>query len=198
MAGRAVAALAVGVSAIALTACGSSGGSSVSVPKVAPARIFTLTGFEPSAPVTPHHPVTVSFSVQLPSGKPLTRYRTGSGPHTGVHLILVRDDLTYIIHEHPPVGPDGVLKQTVTFPAPGPYHVLVDVYPQLPGVLPNFQLTQTVHVTGHYHPQPLPAFSGNLVVDGYHFSMQGHPNVHAIQATFMHVEVTDPAGRPVT
>jgi hypothetical protein len=91
-----------------------------------------------------------------------------------------------------------VLKQTVTFPAPGPYHVLVDVYPQLPGVLPNFQLTQTVHVTGPYHPQPLPAFSGNLVVDGYHFSMQGHPNVHAIQATFMHVDVTDPAGRPVT
>jgi hypothetical protein len=198
MAARAVAVLAVGVSAIALAACASSGGSSVNVPKVAPARIFTLTGFEPSAPVTPHHPVTVSFSVQLPSGKPLTRYRTGSGPHTGVHLILVRDDLAYIIHEHPPVGPDGVLKQTVTFPAPGPYHVLADVYPQLPGVLPNFQLTQTVHVTGPYHPQPLPAFSGNLVVDGYHFSMQGHPNVHAIQATFMHVDVSDPAGRPVT
>ena len=191
-------ALAVVASALALTACGSSGGSSVSVPTVAPARVFTLAGFEPSAPVAPHHPVTVSFTVQLPSGKPLTQYRTGTGPHTGVHLILVRDDLAYIIHTHPPIGPDGQLKQTVTFPAPGPYHVLVDVYPNLAGVLPNFQLTQTVHVSGAYHPQKLPAFNGKLVVDGYHFTMQGHPNVHAIQAQFLHVNVTDSSGRPVT
>jgi len=54
----------------------------------------------------------------MPSGQPLTQYKTGSGPHTGVHLIIVRDDLRYIIHQHPPVGPDGRLSQTVTFPAP--------------------------------------------------------------------------------
>ncbi len=42
------------------------------------------------------------------------------GPHTGVHLIIVREDLSYIIHEHPPIGPRGLLRQTVTFPAPGP------------------------------------------------------------------------------
>jgi len=82
----------------------------------------------------------VSFTVQLPSGKPLTHYKTGPGPHTGVHLIIVRDDLAYIIHQHPPIGPNGLLRQVVTFPAPGPYRVLVDVYPNLPGVLPNFQL----------------------------------------------------------
>jgi YtkA-like len=35
----------------------------------------------------------------LPSGKPLTQYKTGPGPHTGVHLIIVRDDLAYIIHQ---------------------------------------------------------------------------------------------------
>ena len=68
----------------------------------------------------PGHPVTVSFTVTQPNGQPLTRYKTGSGPHTGVHMIIVRDDLAYIIHQHPPVGPDGVLRQTVTFPAPGP------------------------------------------------------------------------------
>jgi hypothetical protein len=195
---RSLTALAVVVSALALTGCGSGGGTSVSVPTVAAARVFTLAGFQPAAAVVPHHPVTVSFTVQLPSGKPLTQYRTGSGPHTGVHLILVRDDLAYIIHTHPPIGPGGQLKQTVTFPAPGPYHVLVDVYPRLAGLLPNFQLTQTVHVTGAYHPQKLPPFNGKLVVDGYHFTMQGHPDVHAIQAMFMHVNVTDPSGRPVT
>jgi hypothetical protein len=86
----------------------------------------------------------------------------------------------------------------VTLPAPGPYHVLVDVYPQLQGVVPNFQLTQSIRVTGPYHPQPLPAFRADLVVDGYHFAMQAHPQLHAIQAEFMRVDVTDSAGRPVT
>jgi hypothetical protein len=186
------------VAALALAGCGSGSGGTVSVPKVAPASVFTLAGFEPSTRVAPHHPVTVSFTVQLPSGKPLTEYRTGPGPHTGVHLIIVRDDLAYIIHEHPPIGPHGLLRQTVTLPAPGPYHVLVDVYPNLGGVLPNFQLTQSIHVAGPYHPQPIGAFKPDLVVDGYHFAMQGHPKVHAIQAMFIHVNVTDSSGRPVT
>jgi hypothetical protein len=196
---RAAAVLAVAVTAAGLSGCGgSSSGGVLTVPKVAPARVFTLTGFLPAGAVTPGHPVTVSFTVQMPDGKPLTQYRTGSGPHTGVHLIIVRDDLAYIVHQHPPVGPNGLLTQAVTFPAPGPYHVLVDVYPNLPGALPNFQLVKTIEVAGSYHPQPLPPFRGHLVVDGYHFDMQGQPDVHAIQATFLHVSVTDSHGRKVT
>ncbi len=35
------------------------------------------------------------------------------------------------------------------------------------------------------------------MIDGYHFDMQGHPAIHAIQAVFLHVNVTDPQGRPV-
>jgi hypothetical protein len=140
----------------------------------------------------------VSFTVRMPDGKPLTSYRTGPGPHTGVHLIVVRDDLAYIIHEHPPIGPDGVLRQTITFPASGAYHVLVDIYPQLPGAAANFQLTATVPVSGPYHPIKLPAFKPDVVVDGYHFKMAPHPPLHAIQAEFLHVDVTDPQGRPVT
>ena len=119
--------------------------------------MFTLAGFQPSGPVTPGRPTTVSFTVQLPNGKPLTQYKTGGGPHTGVHLIIVRDDLAYIIHEHPPIGPDGRLTQTVRFPAPGHYRVLVDVYPNIPGGQPNFQLFRNLVVTGAYKPKPLPA-----------------------------------------
>jgi hypothetical protein len=195
---RTAAAITAIASAATLAACGSSGGGGVTVPKVAPARVFSISGFQPAAPVKPRQPVTVSFTVQMPNGKPLTSYRTGSGPHTGVHLIIVRDDLAYIVHEHPPVGANGLLQQTVTFPAPGPYHVLVDIYPNLPGVLPNFQLTQSIDVSGHYHPQSLPPFSAHQVVDGYHFDVQGRPHLHAIQAQFMHVDVSDPHGRRVT
>jgi hypothetical protein len=140
----------------------------------------------------------VSFAVKLPSGKTLTHYKTGSGPHTGVHLIIVRDDLAYIIHQHPPVGPNGLLRQTVTFPAPGRYRVLVDAYPNIPGGQPNFQLFQTVNVKGAYHPKALPAFKPDQTVGGYHVDMQAHPTLHAIQAQFVHVDVTDPSGHRVT
>jgi hypothetical protein len=181
----------------AIAGCGNSSDATLSVPKVAPARIFTLAGFRPATPISPGRPTTISFTVQLPSGKPLTAYRTGAGPHTGVHLIIVRNDLAYIIHEHPPVGPDGLLRQTVTFPAPGAYRVLVDVYPNIPGGQPNFQLFQTVTVTGRYRPDALPPFRANQVIDGYHVDMQGHPALHAIQAEFVNVDVLDPHGHKV-
>ena len=185
-----------------LAGCGSSsssgGSGAVSVPKVAAARVFTLAGFQPSGPVTPGRPTTVSFTVQLPNGKPLTQYKTGGGPHTGVHLIIVRDDLAYIIHEHPPIGPDGRLTQTVRFPAPGHYRVLVDVYPNIPGGQPNFQLFRNLVVSGAYKPKPLPAFKPDQTIDGYHIDMQGHPSLHAIQAQFVDVTVRDAHGRNVT
>ncbi len=179
--------------AVILVGCGDAG-SGLTVPRVAPARVFSLGRFEPSTTVHPGRPVTVSFTVLQPSGRPLTRYKSGSGPHTGVHLIIVRDDLAYIIHQHPPVGPGGKLRQTVTFPAPGPYKVLVDVYPNLPGGQANFQLFQTVNVAGAYRPRALPPFKADTVVDGYRFDMQGRPSLHAIQAKFIDVEVTDAHG----
>jgi hypothetical protein len=190
-----VAALVVCV--VAIGGCGSSAGT-LTAPYVAPAKVFALAGFRPAAPVVAGRPTTVSFTVDQPSGRPLTRYRTGPGPHTGVHLIIVRDDLAYIIHQHPPIGRNGLLRQTVTFPAPGPYKVLVDVYPHIQGGLPNFQLSTTVHVEGAYHPKLLPPFKPDLVVDGYHFDMQPHPALHAIQAQFVNVNVTGPNGQRVT
>jgi hypothetical protein len=183
--------------AVLLAGCGDAG-SGLTVPTVAPARVFSLADFQPNAPVRPGRPVTISFTVEQPSGQPLTRYKTGSGPHTGVHLIIVRDDLAYIIHQHPPVGPGGLLRQTVSFPAPGAYKVLVDVYPNLPGGQANFQLFRTVKVAGAYRAQPLPPFKASVKVDGYRFQMQGQPAIHAIQAQFVHVDVTDAHGHKPT
>ena len=191
-----LAALAMAVPVLA--ACGSSSSGAVSAPVIGAAKTFSLAGFEPAATVVPGKPTTVSFTIQQPNGKPLTAYKTGSGPHTGVHLIIVRDDLAYIIHQHPPVGPNGLLRQTVTFPAPGRYRVLVDAYPNIPGGQPNFQLFKTIDVKGAYHPKALPAFTPDQTVDGYHVDMQGHPKIHAIQAQFVHVDVTDPSGKRVT
>lgn len=190
---------AFGAALVALLIAGCGGaGSGLTVPQVAPAKVYSLEGFQPDGPITAGHPVTVTFTVLLPSGKPLTQYKTGPGPHTGVHLIIVRDDLAYIIHQHPPIEPGGLLRQTVTFPAPGPYKVLVDVYPNIPGGQPNFQLFRTVNVTGGYRPLPLPPFKSDLVVDGYHFNMAPHAQIHAIDAQFLNVEVTDSHGHKPT
>jgi hypothetical protein len=190
-------ALALLVTAIGAAGCGASSGSGVSVPTVAAARVFTLARFTPAGTLRAGQPTTMSFTVREPSGTALTRYKTGPGPHTGVHLIIVRDDLAYIIHDHPPISSSGRLTQRVTFPAPGPYRVLVDIYPNLPGGQPNFQLFRSVDVAGAYHPQALPPFRAHQVVDGYHFDVQGRPALHAIQAAFVHVNVTDPHGAPV-
>jgi hypothetical protein len=194
----ALAAVAV-LAATALAGCGGSsgGGSAVSAPVIGAAKVFTLGAFEPSGTIHADRPTTISFTVMMPNGKPLTQYKTGSGPHTGVHLIIVRDDLHYIIHQHPPIGPNGLLRQTVTFPAPGPYRVLIDLYPNIPGGQPNFQLFKTVNVVGAYHPQPLPAFRADQTVDGYHIDMHGHPSLKAIQAQFVNIGVTSPQGQKV-
>lgn len=183
--------------AVLIAGCGGSGGA-VAQPHIAPARTFSLAGFQPAGAVVAGRPTTISFIVRQPDGRALTRYRTGAGPHTGVHLIVVRDDMAYIIHEHPPIGANGQLRQVVTFPAPGPYKVLVDVYPNVPGTPPNFQLYRTVTVAGHYRPMRLPAFRPDIVVDGYHIDMHSHQPLRAIQAEFVHVDVTDAHGRKVT
>ena len=195
---RAVAMLAELALAGAVTAaCGSSSGGAVNAPAIGAAKTFSLGGFAPTGTIRPGRPTTISFTIQQPNGKALTSYKTGSGPHTGVHLIIVRDDLAYIIHQHPPVGAGGRLSQTVTFPAPGRYRVLVDAYPNIPGGQPNFQLFKSVDVKGPYRPKALPKFTPDQVVDGYHFDMQGHPSLHAIQAQFVHVHVTDSRGHDV-
>src|SRR6266576_3728919 len=117
--------------------CSSSGSKKI---VIQPAKMYRLAGFQPAGSITPGRPTTVAFTVNQPSGSPLTAYRTGAGPHTGIHLIIVSDDLSTIIHRHPPMQPGGRFRQQVVFPAPGRYRVIVDVYPKQQRPLPNFQL----------------------------------------------------------
>ena len=59
----------------------------------------------------------------------------------------------------------------------------------------NFQLFKWVTVRGNYHPKPLPRYRSSEVVDGYRFSVQGHPHLKAIEPAFFVVRVTNSAGR---
>ncbi len=191
--------LLVAVLAIGASGCGS-GSSTPQAPTVQAAHTYRLAGFEPAGKVEAGKPVKIAFTIQQPNGKPLTAYKRGAGPHTGIHLIMVPDDLSTIIHRHPPVGADGKLEETVVFPEPGHYRVVVDAYPNVttsvPGTQSNFQLFGSVDVAGDYKPKPLPPTRKTVEADGFRFQLHGNPRLKAIQAAFLTIGVTDRQGRP--
>jgi hypothetical protein len=179
-----------------LLVAGCGGSSPPKLPTIVAARRYELVGLQPSRPVKAGVPTTVAFTIRQPNGQPLTQYKRGPGPHTGVHLIVVRRDLATIVHEHPPIGPDGRASIKVTFTAPGPYRVVIDAYPANSGPQPNFQLFGTLRVAGTYVPKPLPPLQKTETVDGFRFTLRGSPNLHAIQAGELSFTVTDPQGKP--
>lgn len=179
-----------------LAACGGGGSSSSGFPTIQAARTYALVHLQPKAPVAAGTPVRVSFAIRQPNGKLLTSFKRGPGPHTGVHLILVRRDLAAIVHTHPPIAPDGTIGTTLTLPKPGPYRVVVDAYPNTNGPQKNFQLFGSVRAKGTYVPQKLPAFNPTAVVDGYTITLHHTPVLHAIQAAFLTATVTTPDGKP--
>ena len=186
--------------AVVLSGCGELRLCSLSVPNVAPARSYGLGGFQPATAVAAGRPTTLSFTIQQPSGKPLTAYRTCCEPHEGVDLIIVRSDDSHVQYDDSDIGSGGKVRQPVTFPAPGRYRIVVDAYPKPTGPSSplNFQLFTWVTVTGSYHPKPPPPYTQTQVVDGYRFEIQGHPQLKAIEAKFLNIKVLDPAGRPAT
>ena len=194
--------------ALIATACGG-GGSNPAMPTIGAARVTKLVDFAPTGGVPVGKPTAVSFRIEQADGSTLTKFRRGPGPHTGVHLIYVRDDLTTIIHHHPPVGAGGKIDDSVTFPEPGPYRLVIDVYPaSCPGTatpaIPgapvrtcNYQLFQKVTAAGDYRPQPLPPTSQVQTVGGCRFALAGAAHLVAIQAKLVHVSVTC-NGKPAT
>ena len=181
---------------LVLLAAGCGGSSKPNFPTIAAARTYALTSFQPSSPVAVGKPTTVSFVIRQPDGKPLTSFKRGPGPHTGVHLIIVRRDLSTIIHRHPPVAANGTVRETITFTEPGPYRVVIDAYPNTTGPQRNFQLFGTLRVAGSYVPRSPPPFAASDVVDGYRVTLHGTPHLRAIQAAFLTVTVTSPNGTP--
>lgn len=183
---------------LALTGCGSGdddGG--LEGPDIGKAKTFSLVGLGDVKPKAGQE-TKLTFHVEQPEGGPLTRYKTGSGPHTGLHLIIVRRDLSDIIHRHPPVGADGTLTDTVDFPTPGPWHAVADVYPDLgANTLQNFQLTQDIDVGGGQNEEAsLPPFRAEQRVGGYTFTMRRPAKLRALKPQFVEVDVRDAQGKP--
>jgi hypothetical protein len=186
----------VGVLVALASGCGS--GSSGPTITVQAARTYHLAGFGPTTGIKAGRPTLVSFQIVQPDGRPLTRYRHGSGPHNGVDLVIVRSDDSHLLYEDTDIHAGGRISQPVVFPAPGRYRVVIDAYPQPAGPNSplNFQLVETVTVAGKVRRQPLPPATRSVIVDGYRFALSRHPALHAIQPAFLTFTVADPQGRP--
>jgi hypothetical protein len=177
--------------------CGSGGGGGNGTITTARPKTIHVADFKPDAPVQPGKPFTVSFTIEKPDGSTLTTFKTGSGPHTGVHLIFVRNDLAVLVHKHPKIASDGTIKEEVTLPNAGPYELLIDVYASIPGQpFPNFQLRENVKVAGDYTAKPLPPFKAVQSVNGYTFRMTSSPVIKSVSPAYLVVHVTGPDGKP--
>jgi hypothetical protein len=188
-----------GAAALLLAAgCGGSGSTTPSLPTIQAAKTYALQGFVPSGRIEAGVPTTIAFTIRQPSGTPLVRFKRGAGPHTGVHLIIVRSDLGTIIHRHPPVAANGRVEETVVFPTPGRYRLVVDAYPQVSQLSyqQNFQLFRWITVPGVRVSTPLPPPTTQDTVDGYRFTIAGRPSLKAVEAVFLHIRVTTPDGKP--
>lgn len=184
----------IAAAVLTLSACGGSG-SGPSTPTIAAAKTYQLSGFQPAGTAVAGKPTPLSFTITQPSGEPLTVYRSGAGPHVGVHVIIVRDDLSSIIHQHPPVAAAGKVSTSVVFPSAGRYRLVVDAYPAA-GPQPNFQLFRWITVTGTKTPRAPLASANAVVVDGYRFTLAGAHDLKAIQPALLKVTVTRPNGTP--
>jgi hypothetical protein len=186
-----------GIALLALLGVAGCGGGSGGSPTIAiqPAGQYRLTTRPASAPAA-GKPTKITFSIQQPDGGNLTKFKRGAGPHTGVHVIYVRDDLGAIVHHHPHIAANGSFTDTVDFPLGGPYHVVIDVYPKQATPLPNFQLFTRIRVAGNYARKPLPPPTSTQTVDGYRFALHGVPHLRAIQAALLSFTVTGPNGAP--
>jgi hypothetical protein len=180
---------------LAALAAGCGGGGGSATPTIAPAKTYQLEDFQPSRAIEPGKPVEVSFRIVQPSGATLTAYKRGPGPHTGIHLIIVRDDLSSnIIHLHPKVGSDGVLREKIIFPAAGRYRMVVDTYPATGPR--NFQLFKSLQV-GTGNPRlPIPPYKPSVTVDGNTFTIVDKPALKAIDPAFLTVRIKGPNGKP--
>ncbi|MDA0182600.1 hypothetical protein OJ997_19980 [Solirubrobacter phytolaccae] len=194
-----LAAVLVAGAMVVVAGCGGSGEGGApagELPAPPPAKTFAIADLEPAGAIGEGDKTEVSFNVRQPSGKPLTGYATGDGPHTGVHVMYVRSDLSEIIHRHPPIAPDGTIDDKVTFKDTGRYRMVVDAYPKPSGALKNFQLFRWLDVGEKAQDEPLPAFKAEQKVDGFTVRMESAPDLEALNASLIDVTVTDPKGRP--
>ena len=181
------------VLALVLAGCGG-GSSGPDFPTIGAARTFQLANFEPAGPVQPGKPTTISFVIRQPDGQPLTQFKRGAGPHTGVHLIFVRDDLG---DDHPqaPAG-RGRRHDPRDGHVPGaPAATGSSSTPTRPPASSRTSsCSRRSRVAGTATPEPLPPPAQVVESDGYRFAIAGQAEAEGDPGGVAHHRRHRPAG----
>ncbi len=119
----------------------------------------TITGAGPHA---------LEFTVVGPDGAPVTEYLEQHDKE--LHLIAVRRDLAGFQHVHPVRDAAGVWRTNVDLTA-GAWRILADFTAASVGR--GLTLGADLLVAGEFTPEPLPAVSSAVVVDGYTVTLDG-------------------------
>ncbi len=103
--------------------CGMTLVASLPVALEYPVRVET----EPAV-LRPGQPVDLTFLIFDPkTNQPVRKYEI---VHEKLfHLFIVSRDLSFFVHDHPEVQPDGSFRFRAVFPRPGEYRLLCDFYP---------------------------------------------------------------------
>ena len=180
---------------LAAAACGGGGGSPAP-PTVAPAKQYTLDWQGPGGRAPGK--ATLRLAVRTPDGKVLTRFRTGAGPHTGVHVIIVRDDLS-LDHPQASAGPRErpacAARRRCRAPAATTCWS-TSIPPRTPGRATSSSRTtcRSARVTPK---APLPAYAPVVKTGGLTFRVRKLPALRLAEPASMIVDVTDAQGKPV-
>ena len=97
-------------------------------------------GLELTTPHTirPRQPVELKFTYKNPRDESVVK-KFDVVHEKLFHMFIVSGDLQYFVHDHPVAHPDGTFTFTETFPKPGMYRIVADVYPSggTPQLLPK-------------------------------------------------------------
>jgi len=128
---------------------------------------YTLDLAERQLPAGSEAPLR--FRILGPDGEPVTRYTSEHGKD--LHLIAVRRDLTGFQHVHPRLDAGGTWSVAASLSHAGVYRVFADFTPA--ERRDGLTLGADLSVAGDYMPQPLPATTRTVEVDGYTVTLEG-------------------------
>ena len=117
--------------------------------------------------VEPGRDVGVSFTINGPTGKPVTEYDVEHEKR--LHLIAVRRDFTGFQHVHPELGSDGVWSAKLDLTS-GQWRLFADFKAADADAL---TLGADLAVGGDYRPEPPGGESRTAQVDGYTVKLDG-------------------------
>jgi hypothetical protein len=132
----------------------------------------------------------VELAITGPDAEPVTQYTETDG--APLHVVAMRQDLTGYQHVYPEQGEGGSWWAALNLTS-GPWRLIAEFQPTALGR--TIVLSADLMISGNYRPEPLPAPSDRVKVDGFMATLAKPPS--AVTNSESMITLTR-GGRPVT